>query len=161
MDVYLIQHGEAVSEGQDPGRPLSEAGRAAVTKVATYLAARGRRLIDPPIRAVRHSGKLRARQTAEICAQALCPHVRPEAVDGLAPNDDPRRIQSELEARRDEAAALLLVGHLPHLGRLAGLLLAGDVGKLPVRFENAAAVRLGFCNGSWAVDWYLTPACIP
>jgi phosphohistidine phosphatase len=161
MDVYLIQHGEAVYEEQDPARPLSEAGRAAVVKVAAYLAARGPRLIDPPIVEVRHSGKLRAQQTADILAQALCPQVRPETVDGLAPNDDPRRIQSELKSRRDESAAVMLVGHLPHLARLAGLLLAGDVGKSPVRFANAAVLRLGFRAGGWAVEWYVTPACVP
>ncbi len=161
MDVYLIQHGEAVSEERDPTRPLSEAGRAAVAKIANYLAPCGLRLIDPPIVEVRHSGKLRAQQTADILAQALCPQVRPRAVDGLAPNDDPRRIQSELESRRDESAALMLVGHLPHLSRLAGLLLTGDAEKAPVRFANAAVLRLGFRASSWTVDWYVTPACVP
>ena len=49
MDVYLVQHGEAVSEEQDPQRPLSEAGSAAVARVASVLAALGPHLIDPPI----------------------------------------------------------------------------------------------------------------
>jgi phosphohistidine phosphatase len=161
MDVYLVQHGEALSEEQDPRRPLSDTGRAAVAEVASFMAARGPRLIDPPIVDLRHSGKLRAQETAEILGQALCPRMRPTAVDGMKPNDDPHRIQSELESRRDERAALMLVGHLPHLARLTGLLLAGGAGKSPVRFVNAAVLQLGFRGGSWAVDWFITPACVP
>jgi phosphohistidine phosphatase len=161
MHVYLAQHGEALSEEQDSRRPLSDTGRAAVAKVANYLAVRVPHLIDPPIGELRYSGKLRARETAEILGQALCPKVRPTAVDGMQPNDDPHRIQPELESRRDACAALMLVGHLPHLARLAGLLLTGDVGKSPVRVVNAAVLRLGFRGGSWAVDWFITPACVP
>lgn len=161
MDVYLVQHGEALSEEQNPQRPLSDTGRAAVANVANYLAARGPRLIDPPITELRHSGKLRARETAEILSQALCPKVRPTAVEGMQPNDDPHGIGSEFESRRDERTALMLVGHLPHLARLAGLLLTGDAGTSPVRFVNAAVLRLGFRGTCWAVDWYVTPTCTP
>jgi phosphohistidine phosphatase SixA len=39
--------------------------------MAAYSAALGSRLVDPQIAEVRHSGKLRARQTAEIISQAL------------------------------------------------------------------------------------------
>jgi len=161
MDVYLVQHGEALSEEQDPQRPLSNAGRAAVAKVTGYLAALGPHLIDPPIVELRHCGKLRAGETAEILAQSLCPQVRPTAVDGLQPRDDPGAIHAELESQRDKCAALMLVGHLPHLARLTGLLLAGDAGKSPVRFVNAAVLRLDFRGGGWAVDWYVTPTCMP
>jgi phosphohistidine phosphatase len=161
MDVYLVQHGEALSEEQDPQRPLSDTGRATVAKVARFLAACGPRLIDPPILALRHSGKLRAQETAEILGQALCPKVHPTAVEGMQPKDDPSAIHAELETRRDERTALMLIGHLPHLARLAGLLLTGDAGKSPVRFVNAAVLRLGFRGGSWAVDWYVTPTCVP
>lgn len=161
MDVYLVQHGEALSEEQDPQRPLSDTGRAAVANVASYLAARGPRMIDPPIAALRHSGKLRAQETAEILGQALCPRVCPTAVEGMQPNNDPHQTQSELESRRDERTALTLVGHLPHLARLTGLLLTGDAGTPPIRFVNAGVLRLGFRGGTWAVDWYVTPACVP
>jgi phosphohistidine phosphatase len=161
MDVYLVQHGEALAEEQDSRRPLSDTGRAAVARVASYLAAGRPHLIDPPIVELRHSGKLRAQETAEILGRALCPQVYPTAVEDLQPNDDPGCIRAELESRRDERTALMLVGHLPHLARLTGLLLAGDAGKSPVRFVNAAVLRIGFRNGGWAVEWYFTLACVP
>ena len=161
MDVYLVQHGEALSDEQDPQRPLSDAGRAAVEQVARYFAGRGTGVIDPPIGELRHSEKLRARETAEILGGALCPEVSPTAAEGMRPTDGPHRIGAELESRRDARTALMLVGHLPHLARLTGLLLAGDEEKSPIRFVNAAVLRLGFHDRAWAVDWYVTPSCIP
>jgi len=160
MDVYLVQHGQALSEEQDPQRPLSEQGRAAATKMADHLAALDTHLIDPPIVEVRHSGKLRAQQTAEIFARALCPHGRPTAREGMSPQDDPHLIYEELAAKRERDGALLLVGHLPHLARLAGLLLTGDAKKTPVRFVNAAVLKICPVEDGWAIEWYLTPACV-
>lgn len=160
MDVYLVQHGEAVSAEQDAQRPLSEAGRAATTKVARYLAARGRRLLDPPVAGIWHSGKLRARQTAEILAQVLGGRIPLTARDGLNPKDDPRVIGDELAAGRDRSQAIVLVGHLPHLAYLTGLLLADDVDKTLVRFVNSGVLRISATEAGWAVQWYLTPACV-
>jgi phosphohistidine phosphatase len=34
MDLYLMQHGQATTETEDPERPLTDAGRAAVQRVA-------------------------------------------------------------------------------------------------------------------------------
>ena len=103
----------------------------------------------------------RAQQTAETLAGAVCPDVTPTAGEGMNPNDDPRTIYDELTAARDQPGGLMLVGHLPHLARLAGLLLTGDADKAPVRFANAAVLRIAPGQTAWAVDWYLTPACVP
>ena len=34
MELYLIQHGQAMTKEQNPDRPLSEEGRAAVRRTA-------------------------------------------------------------------------------------------------------------------------------
>ena len=60
MRLYLVHHGEAVPPGVDPQRPLSEGGSASVEQVAEKAAMQGAK---PAV--VWHSGKLRARQTAE------------------------------------------------------------------------------------------------
>ncbi|HUU85011.1 MAG TPA: phosphohistidine phosphatase SixA [Phycisphaerae bacterium] len=160
MDVYLVQHGEALAEAQDPQRPLSEAGRAATAKVADHLAARGRCLVDPPITSIWHSGKLRAHQTAEIFARGLGSDVPLTVRPDLAPNQDPRAVADELTAMRDRPESVLLVGHLPHLARLAGLLLASDGAKSPVRFANSGVLKLAPAGTDWTVQWYVTPACV-
>jgi phosphohistidine phosphatase len=59
MDLYLMQHGQATTETEDPERPLTDAGRAAVQRVAKRA-----RAADVRISGCLHSGKLRAEQTA-------------------------------------------------------------------------------------------------
>jgi len=68
MKLYLMQHGEARPEQEDPARPLTDRGRAEVERVARAAAR-----LDLGIAQVIHSGKLRARQTAEIVAACLEP----------------------------------------------------------------------------------------
>jgi phosphohistidine phosphatase len=161
MDVYLIQHGLAASEEQDPRRPLTEHGRAAVAKVARYLAELRGQLVCAAIPEIWHSGKLRAQQTAEVFAQALRPPPALIVRSGMNPNDDPRPLSEELSAKRERPGSLMLVGHLPHLARLAGALLTGDDRITPVQFVNAGVVRIVPAERSWSVAWYLTPTCVP
>ena len=63
MDLYLMQHGQATTETEDPERPLTDAGRAAVQRVAKRA-----RAADVRISGCLHSGKLRAEQTAQQLA---------------------------------------------------------------------------------------------
>jgi phosphohistidine phosphatase len=103
---------------------------------------------------IRHSGKLRARQTAEILADHLRPPHGIQEMGGLAPTDEPETAKVEVEAAR---APLMLVGHLPHLSRLASLLLVGDAGRELIRFRNGAVVCFVRTESGWALQWVLTP----
>jgi phosphohistidine phosphatase len=145
----LVQHGEAVSEAEDPARPLTARGREEVRRVAERAAALGVRVAE-----IRHSGKLRARQTAEILAAPLAPLGGVREVDDLAPEDDPGTAKAEIESAHEP---LMLVGHLPHLSRLASLLVLGDPGREIIRFRNGAVVCLIAVEGRWLVQWVLTP----
>ena len=78
----------------------------------------------------------------------------------MSPNDDPHGMYDELMAGRDGAGAIMLVGHLPHLARLAGLLLAEDADKAPIRFVNSGVLKICPVQTGWAVQWYLTPDCV-
>ena len=84
--------------------------------------------------------------------------LNPEAVssdDALAPNDGPAVWAERLRA---EDRDLMLVGHLPHLCRLAALLLCGNADEVVVSFRNAGIVCLGRDeNGGWSLDWALPP----
>jgi phosphohistidine phosphatase len=153
MDLYLMQHGEARPELDDPARPLTERGREEVDRVARWVARLGLRGL-----AIRHSGKLRAQQTAEIVAQRLAgpPDVAP--LSGLSPQDDPTLLAGVLEGKE---GALLMVGHLPHLSRLASLLLVGDPARSVVAFRNAGLVHLAREAGGWKLRWILTPELLP
>jgi phosphohistidine phosphatase len=112
--LYLVHHGDAVGPDVDARRPLSERGREHVVRLATEAAARGAR---PAI--VWHSGKLRARQTAEAFWRA-CNALAPlSATRDLQPEDPPEWIRDRL---RVETRDILIAGHYPHLPGLLGLL---------------------------------------
>ena len=70
-----------------------------------------------------HSGILRAQQTAELVTAVLAPEQGVQEISGLCPDDDPVIVKAELD---DVAQSVLLVSHLPYLGRLAGLMTTGD-----------------------------------
>lgn len=152
MNLYLVQHGEALSSEENPDRPLSEKGEMNVRRVGDFLY-RSAGLVVPD---VLHSGKLRAEQTAAMLARCLN-GMYSESTD-LSPNDDPDLWAARLEERAED---LMLVGHLPHLPRLAGLLLTGDTLATPVQFTNAGVLCLSRDDkATWRVNWAVTPELV-
>jgi phosphohistidine phosphatase len=149
MNVYLVQHAEAKSKEQDPDRPLTKRGRRDAEAVAAAAARLGVQVDQ-----IRHSGKTRARQTAEILGQALSPANGIVAMSGLGPADDVGPVASELAAVADP---IMLVGHLPFMQRLAGQMLAGDPDCAVVEFTYAGMVNLARHEGGWRVQWVVTP----
>jgi phosphohistidine phosphatase len=103
---------------------------------------------------IRHSGKLRARQTAEILAEHLSPTRGLHEVEGLSPMDDPGEAQAEIEQSREP---LMIVGHLPHLSRLASALLRGDPESEIIQFKAGAIACLAWVDGRFRLEWVLTP----
>jgi len=149
MICYLVRHGDAKAEAEDPRRPLTDLGRSQVEKTGRAAAARG-----ISAREIWHSDKLRAKQTAEILGEILGARDSLREIEGLAPNDDPTIAQIEIEA---VAGPVLIVGHLPHLNRLASLLVSGDPEKSRIEFATAAMVCLTRDARNWRVDWTLAP----
>ncbi|UCC61137.1 MAG: phosphohistidine phosphatase SixA [Dehalococcoidia bacterium] len=152
MEIYLVQHGEAKPETEDPERPLTEGGRAEAESVARYVAGLG---ID--IVRILHSGKLRAQQTAEVFAQHMNPGEGVSERQGLSPKDDPHEVRQLIDRAEKP---LMLVGHLPHLSRLAALLVSGDPDKEVVTFRMAGIVCLGKTDSGWAVNWAVIPEIV-
>lgn len=84
MFLYLVQHGEAKREDEDPARGLSKKGRDDALKVAAFV-----ERMKIPVTRILHSNKARAQQTAQILAGLLKPKKGVSETDGLAPMDDP------------------------------------------------------------------------
>jgi phosphohistidine phosphatase len=156
MEVYLVRHGEAMSEADNPERPLTAGGRDEVRRVGAAAARLGLRPTE-----IRHSGKRRAAQTAEIFAEALGLREAVVAVSGLAPNDDVRPVAAALAAT---SQSVMLVGHLPFLSRLTSLLLVGDPDRPLVQFPMGGIVCLEAeppvtgASAIWNLVWALPPA---
>lgn len=149
MNFYLVRHAQALSELADPTRPLSDEGRKEAESVARSASVKGVRVVT-----ILHSDKLRAKQTAEIFEQFLSPLRGIREIRGLAPEDDPLLAKAELEAAQEP---LMMVGHLPHLGRLASMLVTGDPERAVVEFPSATLVCLEFSREAWQIKWSMTP----
>lgn len=150
MRLYVVQHGEALPKEQDPDRPLSEAGRRDVGRVGRVLAAAGAH----PAR-VLHSGKERARQTAEMLATAVGATAAPEARDGLSPNDPVAPLAEQAAGWQED---IVIAGHQPFVGRLAAMLLTGREDGAALAFTPGSAVCLERAeDGTWALAWMLRP----
>ena len=151
MLAYLVQHGKAKSKQEDSDRPLTDEGRKEVESVMLLMLRFGAITASRVV----HSGKRRAAETAELIAGKLQAEVAAE--EGLDPDDDPRIWAERLEgADRD----LMVVGHLPHLERLASLLLCGEPDAGVVRFVNGGVVCLGGEGGRWSLHWAVTPTLV-
>jgi len=153
MRLYLIQHGEAKSKEQDPERPLTEKGLRDVRKVAEFIKPLGLR-----VRSVLHSGKARAAQTAEVLASAVDADEGIFQHDGLGPNDPVQPVAKDIQQATED---LMIVGHLPFLGKLAARLLTGSESAELVAFRNGGIVCLEHAqDGTWKLVWMIVPELI-
>jgi phosphohistidine phosphatase len=149
MTLYLVQHGEAKPESEDPERSLTDRGAEVVERMADWAARKGMKVDE-----IRHSGKRRAEQTATIFAKHLNLSRGMIAAQGLTPLDSVDSVAASLHG---EQASIMLVGHLPHLSRLVGMLVTGNPDKVVVRFRNTGIVCLSQQEEKWAIDWVMQP----
>jgi phosphohistidine phosphatase len=145
MLLYLAHHGDAVSPAEDPQRPLSRLGRTQVDRLSSQAAERA---VRPA--AIWHSGKLRARQTAEAYWRACNPLAEFSAARWMQPGDPPRIADLLLGETRD----ILLAGHMPHLDRLLGHLLGGP-GSSTAGFPLNGLVVIEQVESGWEARWRL------
>jgi phosphohistidine phosphatase len=148
LRLYLVHHGDAVEPDVDPRRPLSDDGRLAVERLASEAARRG---VRPEV--VWHSGKLRARQTAEIFWRA-CNALAPcSATRDLQPSDPPSFIRDRL---RHEPHDILIAGHFPHLPALLALL-HGRTGDdaAPFPLHGLVSLRTDDEGDTWREEYRL------
>ncbi|MFQ5993557.1 MAG: phosphohistidine phosphatase SixA [Acidiferrobacterales bacterium] len=153
MKLFLVQHGDALPKDLDPERSLSEKGRTNAQQLAIFLHPRHLQIAH-----VWHSGKTRARETAEIIATKLVPTVAVDATTGIDPMDDPEPFAQKLQR---SAENIMVVGHLPFLARLASRLVADDPEADVVSFIPGSIACIEHVDDKWAVAWMLRPELIP
>jgi phosphohistidine phosphatase len=152
--LLLVHHGDAVSPEVDPRRPLSPEGREAVERLAAEAAARG---IRPAV--VWHSGKLRAKQTAEAFWRACNALAELSASRDLQPDDPPAWIRDRLRA---EPRDVLIAGHFPHLPRLLELLVGTRPDWVPAHqpasfpLHGAVALQTVDDGETWTELWRIS-----
>ena len=150
MRLLLVQHGLSLPKEVDPERGLSPEGIEVVERMAEVAKDHG-----VQVSSIKHSGKKRALQTADIFGRALSPAGGIQKISGIDPLDDVSDFASTLV----QEDSLMLVGHLPFMERLTSHLIAGSA-EIPVfKFQNSGIVCLQRNEGSknWTIVWTLMP----
>ena len=145
MTHYLIRHAHAVPEEENPIRPLSEWGRKQVAALCPSLRAASFKPAE-----IWHSPLARSRETAALLAAGLGLSARVEEKEGLQPGDDPEGIAKALMGEKREIA---VVGHEPHLGILAGLIVNGGRPGAAFDFHKAGVLALRRVGPRWQGEW--------
>lgn len=150
MALYLVQHGVSHPESVDPERGLTDEGIADVERIAVVAAGYKVR-----VSAVKHSGRTRARQTAEIMADHLLRGGTVTEMQGISPNDDVAAFAELIDAGGDE----MYVGHLPFMEKLVSYLITGNTVTPVFRFQNGGIVCMDVLEDgkTWIIKWTLMP----
>ena len=155
MILCILRHGKAPSTVEagvekDKDRPLSEAGRQAVRKMAGLLQEKiEKEKIKKPLR-ILTSPLLRAVQTAEIVKSVHGGEPETfEPLSGIIPASDLWKAVSE---RFGGEESLLLVGHQPQLGELVSHL-AGSY----LEIKSGGLVVLEVAGGKGTVQFHQNP----
>jgi phosphohistidine phosphatase len=155
--LYLVRHAIAEERGSDwpddSKRPLSDDGVKRWRRQAAGLVA-----LDARPDLILTSPFTRARQTADFLAAAWPKPPKVVELDALRADARPREVLKGLEAYAKHAG-LALVGHEPHLGELAALLVGF---KTPQPFRKGGVARIDVSilpppAGSGSLQWWLTP----
>jgi phosphohistidine phosphatase len=160
MNLYLLRHGLAVERTipefkLDSDRPLTPDGRKKLKRLGAVLAH-----AEISFDLILTSPYVRARQTAEIMANALGSEKRVEISGHLAPGNHLKGLVEDLKRRTQPLNDVLLVGHEPDLSRTTSILVTGKPG-LPLEFKKGGLCKLeiatllhGPCA---ALQWLVTP----
>ncbi|CAD7963888.1 unnamed protein product [Amoebophrya sp. A120] len=144
--LYLVQHGLAESEDVNPERPLSKEGTEETALLAEFFATKEiiignenqnltpTTATSPSTAPLQfwHSGKLRARQTAEILAEKTAERKLEAVVaekDGLNPKDSAdaffeNNLLPLLAGETEQSSSVVICGHLPFLQELAATMVS-------------------------------------
>ncbi len=150
MSVYLVQHGKSLPKERDPKKSLSEEGIAQTERIASVAGG-----YHVHVTRISHSGKTRARQTAEIIATTLQPTEGIHEGQGLGPMDDVISIAEALDGKSNH----MLVGHMPFMSKLASHLITGSTKRPVFKFQNSGILCLDNDpdRNSWIIRWSLMP----
>jgi phosphohistidine phosphatase len=144
LSLFLLHHAEAAEPGVDPQRPLTPAGRRHAEDLAARVRDRG---VKPLV--IWHSGKLRARQTAQAFSRICNPLAEFSAARGLQPADPPHLIA---DAIAGDTRDMLIVGHFPSLPKIYARLVGIAEGEGP-GFPVHGIVALEPEGTGWREAW--------
>ena len=129
---------------------MSGQGRADITRLAAWLAG-----ADVTVSGILHSGKLRARQTAELLGSVLETGSKIRPAEGLGPNDPPEAFLKRLQTVDEDT---LIASHLPFVARVLSQAVTGSPKQALVEFRpGSIAVVERDESGAWRLIYFACP----
>jgi phosphohistidine phosphatase len=141
MQVYLLRHGVAEEDRSglsDADRALTQDGR---RKLRQTLQTGSQADIRPSL--ILTSPLKRAVETAEIAGEVFKYKGELVRTEALMPNSSVQEVWNEIRVRAGEAA-IVLVGHNPQFGELAGYMLGAP--ELQIDVKKGSLLRIDFEN---------------
>jgi phosphohistidine phosphatase len=158
MRLILFRHGPAGAPDprrwpDDRHRPLTAKG-----EERTRRAGRGLRRLEGEFPLILTSPLVRCARSAELLREAGGSRSGVEAIASLAPGGSWRQVLQRV-AEESPDATIVLVGHEPQLGKLAGVLVFGAPAALPLKKAGACALAFedSVAPGAGRLCWFLTP----
>jgi phosphohistidine phosphatase len=157
MRVILFRHGPAGD--RDPARWPDDAARPLTSRGErrTRLAALGLGRIAKKIERVMTSPFERADRTAKILGREL--GFEPvETLEALVPGGSSRKVIEALN-QKPGASTVVVVGHEPDLGALAGLLVFNNGATIPLKKAGACSITFESAvrPGAGTLEWVAPP----
>jgi phosphohistidine phosphatase len=159
MECILFRHGIALDQkdwdGQEALRPLTPEGKRKTRKALAGL----RRLGISPTH-IFSSPFARALQTAKLVQETFRFREEIRMDDALLPDAPPDELMAVLATLPDDACAIC-VGHEPHLGSAASVMLFGKAnGSLALKKAGGCSVRFAEKPkaGRGTLNWWLAPS---
>jgi phosphohistidine phosphatase len=162
MRLYLVRHAIALPHGtpgiQDDDRTLTKEGIKKMRLVAAGLRNLG---YIPDL--ILSSPLIRARDTAEILLEAFGREVEMKITPVLAPGGSRQELYRQIAQYAKELESLMLVGHQPSLGEIAGEIAWGSpehfvelkkAGMCAIKVESVQGIPKG------CLESLLTPSIL-
>jgi phosphohistidine phosphatase len=161
MLAYIVRHAIAVPHGTqgvaEDERYLTEEGIDKMKK-----AARGLKILNIRPDLILTSPWTRARQTAEIVREVLGEGIPLENIDALAPPGNRTDVYQAIQQHKN-LSSLMLVGHQPSLGEIAGEVAWGSPSHY-VELKKGGACCLELADlkpiPRGTLLWLVTPAML-
>lgn len=161
MRLLLLRHGPAEARDErrwpeDSRRPLTERGALRVKHCA-----RGVTRLERRVDLILSSPLERAWRTAELLREAFDGGAKLESITALEPSRSVRALLQRV-AEESPDATVVLVGHEPDLGKLAGTLLFGAPAAMPLKKAGACCISFDGvpASGAGTLRWFLPPRAL-
>ena len=157
MRVYLLRHAIAAERGSaayaDDDRPLTEEGKAKMSKAAKGLAT-----LIGDIDVILTSPLIRAHDTARIAGRALRAENKVQVCKELSAGNSLKNLMTYL-AKFRSLNAIMLVGHEPDLGFIASHLLGSDGSIIEFKKGSLCCIEVSTLppRTKGTLIWHLQP----